>query len=67
MSQTIKPTDDQVRRAARRLYNGVWFDQRQILIADKPNPVRHEDGKDSGTWIDASVFVPDLDAVEENP
>ena len=49
----------------------VVYDERisplMTKIADKSNPVRHEDGKDSGTWIDASVFVPDLDAVEENP
>lgn len=59
------PTDDQIRRAARRLYNGEWFDQRQILMQGDLNKVRHEDGEHSGTWIDASVFIPDADANSE--
>lgn len=61
------PTIDQVRRAARQLYNGHWSDQCQILISDRPNLVRHEDGDNSGTWIDASIFVPDVDALEVKP
>lgn len=63
----MKPTIEQICRAAHRLYNGGALDGRMILIGDQPYLVRHEDGDCSGTWIDVSVFVPDVDASEVKP
>lgn len=65
---TTRPTLNQLRRAARRLY-GQWFDERQIYIVEKPHTVRHDDPQmgSHGTWIDVSVYVPDVDALEEKP
>lgn len=61
------PTLEQVRRTAHRLYDGAGWDQRMILVTDRPSIVRHEDGDNSGTWIDVSVFVRDDVAREVKP
>lgn len=58
-----KPTLDQIKAGAHNLY-GRHGDMRQIIVCNPPRLVRHEDGAESGTWIDVSVFVPDLDCEE---